>query len=76
MRLADLMYEVNQNNSTNQTNLDSRVPLADNTNTDPMHFAEVTEEEIDALAMNTCKSKTHKQTNWGVKLFRGKKIIL
>ena len=39
-------------------------------------FKNITKDYVDEIASKSCKKKTHKQTAWGVKVFRGKEICI
>ena len=70
--LAELLDHVQQGKDTIQENPTGHLLDADQSGTEPNRFIDLTDGEIDDLALNTCKKKTHKQTNWGVKVLRGK----
>ena len=40
-------------------------------NINSKRFKYVNEDQVDEIAGKSCKKKTHKQTTWGVKVFRG-----
>ena len=54
-----------------QSNPSGHLQVTDNNSTEPARFQNLNDGEIDELALNTCKKKTHKQTIWGVKVLRG-----
>ena len=39
-------------------------------------FLQMESDQIDEIAGKTCKKKTHKQTEWGIKVFRGKRQFM
>ena len=38
-------------------------------------FKPIDKEEVDEIASKSCKKKTHKQTTWGVRIFKGTSTI-
>ena len=61
----------NQNIAENQRNL-NEVPVLGVPK--KKRFAEVTPAQVDQIAANNHAPKTKRQTNWGVKVFRGKYV--
>ena len=43
-----------------------------NININSARFRAINKEQVDEIATKSCKKKTHKQTTWGVKVFRRK----
>ena len=39
-------------------------------------FKVVTQDDVDQIAGKSCKKRTHKQTEWGIKVFRGNILIV
>ena len=71
--LVDLMKDApldGQNNSIKIQQNFTKTPKA--TTSKKKHFVEVTPEEVDKMAANNHIPKTKRQTNWGIKVFRGK----
>ena len=55
-----------------QGNVAARSTLT-RTNSNEHRFASIENKDIDEIAGKTCKKKTHKQTEWGIKVFKGRK---
>ena len=71
----ELLEDVHQNNDAIIQNPGAPLPNAEHNSTEQSRFKDLTDGKVDDLALNTCKNKTHKQTNWGVKVLRCKEIL-
>ena len=46
-------------------------PIHDKENANVKRFKAIEDNEVDSIANKSCKKRTHKQTTWGVKVFKG-----
>ena len=69
--LAGILDDVKQGHSEIVTKTNGCQQKAEHNAPQKQCFPDITNDTLDELELNTCKKKTHKQTIWGVKVFRG-----
>ena len=76
--LMELVDSINENESKSDENPSAQNQQADDIglNYKSKQFETPTEEQVDEIALNTCKKATHKQTTWGINVFKGKLIFI
>ena len=69
--ILDEELSITSENSIQPKGLDPRSTCT--TPDSKKRFKFISKEGVDEIASKRCKKKTHKQTTWGVKVFRGEK---
>ena len=69
--LAGILDDIKQGRSETVRKTDGHPQKAEHNAPQQQCFSNITNEELDELALKTHKNKTYKQTTWGVKVFRG-----